>query len=127
MAINPLIRNIFEIGFGIIFLISAVFNTLYTYRNGEEFYGSFADKALLIPAKKLIENVVIPRNKLFTILMVAFLLSLAISILSRGPLVGPGLIAGALFAFGAVFVSNRGGMIVNLVMAVILFFLGFTH
>lgn len=127
MEINPLIRDIFEIGFGIIFLISAIFNTLYTYRNGEEFYGSFADKALLVPAKKLIENVVIPRNKLFTILLVAFLLSLAICILSRGPLVGPALIAGAVFAFGAAFVSNTSGMIANLVLSVILFYLGFTH
>jgi hypothetical protein len=127
METNSLIRNILEIGFGVVFLFSAIFNTLYTYRNGEEFYGSFADKALLPPAKVFIQKVVIPRDKVFTILMIIFLLAAAICILSRGALVGPGLIAGGIFAFGAVFVSNLPGAIANLIMAIVLVYLGYSQ
>jgi len=122
-----LLRNILEIGFGFLFMIGAVFNSLYTYKNGETFYGSLAENALLPPARQLVRKVVIPRNRFFTVLMVAFQLITAVSILSRGSLTKPGLIAGSIFAFGAAWVSNPGGMISNLVMTIVLFYLGVSH
>jgi hypothetical protein len=127
MEISDLIRNILEIGFGILFVIGAIFNSLYTFRNGEEFYGSFAEKALLPLSRKLVKNVVIPRDKVFTILLITFQLIVAVFILSRGALVGPALIAGGIFAFGAAWVSNTGGMIANLLMAVLLIYLSTSH
>jgi hypothetical protein len=39
-------RNIVEIGFGLLYLVGAIFNVLYTLRHGDEFYGSFAEKSL---------------------------------------------------------------------------------
>ncbi len=127
MEINSLIRNILEIGFGILYLIGAIFNSVYTLRHGEEFYGSFADKAILTPAKLLIEKVVIPRARIFTILLIVFQLIVALCILSRGPLVIPGLIAGAIFNFAVVFVSNPSGAIASLVMAVVQLYLALTR
>jgi hypothetical protein len=124
MVISPLIRNIFEIGFGVLLLIGAIFNTVYTFRNGEEFYRSFVENALLLPARQLVEKVVIPRNQFFTVLMVIFQLAISLSILSRGAFVGPGMIAGGVFAFVAAWVSSAGGMIANLVMAIIMLYLG---
>ena len=124
MEMNELLRNILEIGFGILFMIGAAFNSLYTYKNGETFYSSFAENALLPLARQLVQKIVVPQNKFFTVLMVAFQLITAVSILSRGTLTKPGLIAGAIFAFGAAWVSNTGGMIANLVMAIVLFYLG---
>ena len=119
MEANNLFRNLIEIGFGVLYLIGAIFNSLYTLRHGDEFYGSFADKAILAPARNLVQKVVIPRARLFTILLIVFQLIVAFCILSRGALVGPGLIAGAIFSFAVVFVSNRTGAIASLVMSVV--------
>ena len=119
MDISDLIRNIIEIGFGCLYLIGAIFNALYTWRHGEEFYGSFADKAMLGFSGQLIRRLVIPHARLFTGLLIAFQLLVAVSILSRGDLVEIGLLAGAAFAFGVVFVSNVSGAIANLVMGIV--------
>ena len=114
-----LVRNILEIGFGILYLIGAGFNLLYTWRHGAEFYGSFADKAMFGYAGQLIRQIVIPRAKLFTGLLIVFELLVALAILSRGSLVEIGLLAGAIFCFGVVFISNVPGAIANLMMSVV--------
>jgi hypothetical protein len=65
MGIGNLFRNIIEIGFGVLYLVGVIFNSLYTLRHGDEFYGSFADKALLIPLRQIVRKMVIPRTKPF--------------------------------------------------------------
>ncbi len=120
---SNLIRNIFEIGFGILYLIGAIFNSLYTWRHGDMFYRSFADKAILGISRRLIRKMVIPRARLFTGLLIAFQFLVALSILSRGSLVEPGLIAGAIFCFVAALVSNHSGAVANLLMAIVQIFL----
>jgi hypothetical protein len=127
MGANSLLRNILEIGFGLLYLIGAIFNSLYTLRHGDEFYGGFADKAILAPAKSLIRKVVIPHARLFTILLIIFQLIVAFCILSRGDLVVPGLVAGAIFNFAVVFVSNTPGAIASLLMALVQLYLAFTR
>jgi hypothetical protein len=103
--------------FGLLYLIGAIFNFLYTLRHGNEFYGSFADKALLALLRRFVRNVVIPQAKLFTGLLIAFQLLVALSLLTSGGLVKYGLIAGAVFCFSAAFVSNISGAAANLSMA----------
>ena len=125
MEVNSLIRNLIEIGFGVLYLMGAVFNSLYTMRHGDEFYGSFAEKTILASARELIQQAVIPRAKVFTILLIAFQLTVAFSILSRGTLTVPGLYAGAIFCLAVVFVSNTFGAIANLVMSIVQAYLGF--
>ena len=121
------LKNIVEIGVGLLFLVGAIFNASYTFRHGEEFYGSFAASAWFRPSRKLVRSVVIPRSKLFTILLVALQVSIAVTILSRGNLVQYGLIAGAIFSLAAVFVSNVAGAIANLALAALQVFLAFTR
>lgn len=123
MGISDLLRNILEIGFGLLYLIGAIFNFLYTLRHGDEFYGSFADKAMLVPSRRLIRAVVIPQARLFTGLLITFELLVALSILSREGLVEWGLLAGAIFCSGVVLVSNLSGAMANLLMAVVQLFL----
>ncbi len=118
MAISNLFRNVIEIGFGVFYVIGAIFNFLYTLRHGDEFYGSLADKALLVWSSQLIREVIIPHARLFTILFIASQLVVALCILSRGTLVRPGLIAGATLSLAVVFVSNTPGAIANLIMSV---------
>lgn len=124
---GALIRNIVEIGFGVVFLVGAVFNSVFTFSHGEEFFGGFADNALLKPAGRFVETVVVPNARLFTVLIIAVQLLAAIFILSRGALVKPGLLIGAAFAFGAAFVSNGPGAAANLSMAAALGWLAYTH
>lgn len=119
MEIGRVIRNILEVGFGIVYLIGAIFNSIYTFRHGEEFYGSFAESAWFVPSRMLVQNIVLPYSKVFTILLIVFQLAVAISILSRGILVKPALIAGAVFSLGAVMVSNVPGAIANLALATV--------
>ena len=69
---SGLFRNILEIGLGMLYLIGAIFNSLYTFRHGREFYGGFAGEAWLIPARGVIRNAVIPRARVFTILLIVF-------------------------------------------------------
>jgi len=127
MEPDSLLRNLVEIGFGVLYLIGAIFNSLYTLRHGDEFYGGFGDKAILSPAKTLIRKVVIPHARLFTILLIIFQLIVAFCILSRGPLVKSGLIAGAIFCFGVALVSNAFGAIASLVMVIAQLYLAYTN
>jgi hypothetical protein len=118
MAISSLFRNVIEIGFGVLYVIGAIFNFLYTLRHGDEFYGSLADKALFVWSSQLIRDVVIPHARSFTILFIASQLVVALCILSRGTIVRPGLIAGATLSLAVVFVSNIPGAIANLIMSI---------
>ena len=47
MEVNNLFRNLIEIGFGGLNLIGVIINSYYTLRHDNEFYGSFANKAIL--------------------------------------------------------------------------------
>jgi uncharacterized membrane protein YphA (DoxX/SURF4 family) len=123
MAISNLLRNIIEVGFGVLYVMGAIFNSLYTLRHGDEFYGSFADKALLVSSTQLIREVIIPHARLFAILFIIFQVVVAVCILSRGTLVRPGLIAGAIFSLVVVFVSNTYGAIANLIMCIVQIYL----
>jgi len=126
MEISATLRNILELGFGFVYLIGAVFNTVYTYRYGEEFFGSFAEGAWFAPAKWFISKFVIPNPRIFTVMLILFQLLVAIALLSQGPFVGLGLLAGTAFCLYAVFVSNVPGAIANLLMAVFQFYLAST-
>ena len=127
MGVSDLFRNIVEIGFGLLYLVGAIFNTLYTLRHGDEFYRSFADKASFVLVRPLIGALVIPRARYFTAALIVFQLVVGISILSRGAFVEVGLLAGAIFCFGAVFVSSIPGALANLVMAVVQLYLALTR
>jgi hypothetical protein len=119
MEISELFRNVIGIGFGLLYLIGAIFNFLYTLNHGDEFYGSFADKAILTASRQFVRKVVIPRAKLFTGSLITFQLLVGLSILGRGDLVEPALIAGAVFCFIAALVSNTFGAGANLSIALI--------
>lgn len=121
------LKNIVEIGIGLLFLVGAIFNVSYTLRHGEEFYGSFAASAWFRPSRKLVRSVVIPQAKLFTILLVALQVSIAVTILSRGNFIQYGLIAGAVFSLAAVLVSNVPGAFANLALAALQVFLALTR
>ncbi len=123
MEISTTLRSILEIGFGLIYLIGAVFNTVYTFRHGEQFFSSFAEGAWFVPAKWFISKFVVPNPRIFTVTLILFQLLVAIALLSRRPFVGLGLLAGTAFSLYAVFVSDIRGAIVNIGLALIQFYL----
>ena len=127
MEINETVRTVAEIGIALLFLVGAIFNTLYTRNHGDEFYGSFAEGAWFPPSRALVNRFVIPHSKPFTYLLIAFQLLVALAILSRGPFVVYGLYAGAALALGAAVVSSVGGAIVDLVLAADQFLRAYTR
>jgi hypothetical protein len=127
METGSLLRTTIEIGLGLLYLIGAIFNFFYTLRHGDEFYGSLADKALMVPSRQFIQKVIIPRGRLFTGLLIAFQLLVAVSILSSGSLVEPGLVAGAMFCLIAALVSNTSGTIANLLLVLLQILLAITR
>lgn len=113
------LRSIAEIGVGLLYAAGAVFNAVYTLRNTERFYGTWADGAWSNPARSFIRSVVIPNGRLFTIVLIAFQVAIAIAILTRGAAVQPALFAGGSFAVAVAFFSSPGGAVGNLVLAAI--------
>jgi hypothetical protein len=119
MEIPGNIRTILEIGVGLLFLIGAIFNATYTLRNSTSFFRSFADSAWFPAAAVLIRRGVVPRARVFTLLLVGFQALVALLLLTRSPLVVVGLYAGGLFALAAALVSSVGGAVMNLLMAAV--------
>ena len=120
---NASIQNLLEVGIGIIYLVGAGFNFIYTMKHGEKFYAGFAEGAWFAPAKWFIQRFVLPRPGIFTVTLILFQLFVGIALVSQGPYVGLGLLAGTAFCMYAVFVSNVPGAIANLALAVLQFYL----
>lgn len=104
-------------GFGLVYVVGAVFNSLYTWRHGAEFYGGFAAGAMWALSRRFVQAVVIPSARVFTGMLIVFQVVVGVSILSQGAQAAPGLLAGAAFALGAAFFSSPGGAVANLAMA----------
>ena len=117
------LRSMLEIGMGVVYMAGAGFNLVYTLKNGEKFYTSFAEGTWFAPASWFIQKFVIPNPRIFTIMLVLFQLFVGIALLSQGPNVGLGLLAGTAFCMYAVFVCNVPGAIANLALAVLQFYL----
>jgi hypothetical protein len=123
MELNASARTILEIGLGVIYMFGAGFNFAYTRKHEQKFYTGFAERTWFAPAGWFIQKFVIPNPRIFTVMLVLFQLFVGIALLSQGPYVGLGLIAGVAFCMYAVFVSNVPGAIANLVLAVLQFYL----
>lgn len=110
-------QTVAEIAMGVLFAAGAIFNAAYTLGHGDKFYGSFADGAWLGLARRFIRSVVIPSATAFTVCLIAFEAVVAVAIFTRGDLVRPALVAGALFATVAALASSPGGAAGNLILA----------
>jgi len=124
MEISESIRNLLEIGFGLAYLFGGIANFLYLRRHG---YGSFARGAWLPPSRRFIQSVVIPHSRFFTLLLFIFQELVAIAILSQGPFVVYGLVAGAIFGLWAAFIDTPAMSITYLLLAAVQFFLAYTR
>ena len=118
-----LIRNIAEIGFGVLFVAGAIFHLSYTLRHGGEVYQSMTSNTWLSPYQALMRTVIIPNARLTTVLLISFQASIGLMILTRGGLVEPALIAGALFSLLIIPASSFRGVVANLTLAIILLLL----
>jgi hypothetical protein len=117
------LRTILETGLGILYMAGAGFNFAYTLKYGEKFYTAFAQGTWFTPASWFIQRFVLPRPRLFTVTLILFQLFVGIALLSQGPYVSLGLLAGVAFCMYAVFVSSVPGAIANLALAVLQFYL----
>ncbi len=124
MEISESTRNLFVIGFGLAYLFGGIANFLYLRKHG---FGNFARGAWLPFSRRFIQSVVIPHSRFFIILLFIFQELVAIAILSRGPFVIYGLIAGAIFSLWAVFVDRPVMSITYFVLGVVQIYLVYTR
>ena len=124
MEISESIRNLIEIGFGLAYLFGGIANFLYLQKNGFE---NFASGAWLPLSRRLIKSVVLPNSKFFLYLLFTFQELVGIAILSRGPFVVYGLVAGAIFSLWAAFIDTPAMSITYLLLAAAQFFLAYTR
>lgn len=108
-----------ELAVAVLYVVGAVFSTVYTLGQSDRFYGSWVEGAWHEPARWLLRNVILPHAKGFTVALILFEAALAAMILSRGNVVGPALLAGAIFCVIAAIVSSPGGTVGNLALAAI--------
>lgn len=107
-------RSIVEVAVGVVFVAGAAFNAVYTLRHAESFFSTWADGAWFGPASAVTREVVAPHARGFTMLLIAFQVVVAASLLARGPSVEPALLAGGTFALVVAFFSSPGGTVGNL-------------
>jgi hypothetical protein len=74
--------NVTRIAWGVFFLGSAVFNALITAPNAEQVYLSFAGMSWPV-AEQLVRHLVVPVGMAFTLLVVAFEITVGLLILRR--------------------------------------------
>jgi hypothetical protein len=113
------LRTAAEIAIGVLYAIGAVFNLVYTLRNSDQFYGSFADGAWLPPARRFINEIVLANGTVFTVLLILFQAVSAVLILSRGDYVAAALMIGTIFSVLAALASSPAGTVGNLILAAI--------
>lgn len=113
------LRLVAEVAVGGLYFVGAVFNTVYTLGHADKFYGAFADGAWLGPARRFLRTIVLPNATVFTVSLILFEMAVAVIVLTRGDLVRPALIAGAVFCVIAAAVSSPGGTVGNLALAVV--------
>ena len=124
MEISEGTRNLFVTGFGLAYVFSGIANFLYLRKNGFE---HFVSGAWLPLSRRFIKSIVIPNSKFFVILLFIFQELVGIAILSRGPFMVYGLVAGAIFSLWAVFVDKPAMSITYFLLGVAQFFLVFTR
>ena len=121
------LRVVAEIAIGLLYATGAVFNTVYTLSHTDAFYGSFAEGAWLGPARRFINDIVLPNATVFTVALIVLQAAVAVAILTRGDLVRGALIAGATFSVLAALASSPGGTAGNLLLAAIQIALAVSH
>lgn len=111
--------SVLEILVGVLYLMGAGFNALYTLRHSEQFYTDFVEEAWLRPARRWTERVIVPNGVPFTVLLILFQVVVGVSILTRGAAVTPALVVGGVFAALVAVFSSPGGAAGNLVLAAV--------
>ena len=112
-------RSVVEIMVGVLYLVGAGFNLVYTLRHAESFYTDFVKGAWLPPARRFVASLVVPNGVVFTLAVVAFQVAVGVAILSRGSAATSALVVGAVFAVVVSLFSSPGGTVGNLALAAI--------
>jgi len=108
-----------ELAVAVLYVVGAVFSTVYTLGQSDRFYGSWVEGAWHEPARWFLRNVILPHAKGFTVALILFETTVAALILGQGDLAGPALVAGTVFCIMAAVVSSPGGTVGNLALAAI--------
>ena len=115
------IRTVGELTIGVLYAIGAVTQALFVLRDSSEYYVEMAGQAWIAPAATFVEELLVPNSFAITIMVVAFEVGLALSILTRGTAVRPALIAGGIFSIVGALTGNPAETVGYGVLAVMHF------
>lgn len=121
------IRTVTEVVIGVLYAMGATTQALWTLRHSEEFYTNMANRAWLPPAETFVEKFLVPNSVIVTILVVVLQGAIAIAILTRGPWVGPALIAGGVFSIVGALTGSFAELLGYSALAGLQFWLAATH
>ena len=121
------IRTVTEVVIGVLYAMGATHQALWTLRHSEEFYVNMANRAWLPPAQIFVEKLLVPNSVTITVLLIVFQATVAIAILTRGPWVGPALVAGGVFSIVGALTGSPAETVGYSVLAGIHFWLAAAH
>lgn len=120
-------RTIIEVVIGGLYAIGAIHQALWVLQHSQDFYGDMADRAWLGPAETFVEELLVPHSVTVTIFVVVLQASIAVGILSRGPWVGPALMAGGIFSIAGALTGSVAEFVGYSALAGIHFWLASTR
>ena len=121
------IRTVTEIVIGVLYAMGATHQALWTLRHSQEFYTNMANRAWLPPAQVFVGKLLVPNSVTITVLLIVFQATVAIAILTRGPWVGPALVAGGVFSIVGALTGSPAETVGYGVLAGIQFWLAAAH
>ncbi len=112
--------DIGRIGFGLGYLVAALFNLTFTLRNPQPLWDFFLENAHFTFYKEFLSNVIIPNASLFILLTVVFEFVLGVLILNKLILAKIGLVFGVVWCiFLLPFFPVGPEMLTNIILAVV--------
>jgi len=109
-----------RIGFGLGYLIAALFNLTFTLRTHQPLWDFFLENAHLSFYKDILINVIIPNGALFVILTVVFEIVTGVLILNKSLIARIGLVLGVLWVIFLIPILPLGPeMLTNIILAAV--------
>ena len=112
--------NIGRIGFGLGYLVAAIYNLTVTLRTHQLLWDYFLENAHFSFYKDILVNVIIPNGVLFIIFTIIFEIILGVLVLNKLILVKIGLVFGILWAIFLIPILSLGPeMLTNIILAAV--------
>jgi hypothetical protein len=114
------LTNIGRILFGIIYIVAAIFNFVFTMQNAQLLWNYLVNEGQVGLLKIILQNYIIPNSKIIITIVILFELTSGILILNKGLYTKIGLTMGVMWTLGLIpFFPLGPPTVVNIVLLII--------